>query len=805
MNCNTPQYRFFSSFIGLTAILSAWLLLLPSAGWCSVKIEKLQIEQKREKGGTQTAIPPMEQTFAPDSFHEELKLDENPFSALWPQQSLQTLEAKRQPAAKYSQSRLAVARLEESLSLLEYAESRNSPSLSLHTTLSHYQEQTGSDLDEYNKVIAGGTLSYPLLGSYAKKRSEILTADTDVQEKRLLLKLNSLEELQSLRAHYINYWCAAEQILLGKAFLEHEEKVRNILTLRTHTAHLLAADSEEFLTTFAAAKRDIAIEKAVIHRAIRGIRLLTVRDLPLFRPRYPQLAEIDGRMEGWAEFQAFLLNHHPRLNLLRNRVERELALLEINKNEWINGAIDLDGYTARKDRDTDREYGVSMNLRLDLPLSWRDARSSARAARLAALRRTQAELDAATAEVLETARDTYDHLAVYAEQSAFARQRLKAALESLREKILRAESLPGDVFEKVEQSRYDYYRVAMDYLEALRRELQVRNRHTVFFSLQEGQKKRENGESGVTDALYQPAAVSAPLRAIKRESRREILTAENPAGKKTAMKLGFYLWKSRLLFEEFASLDKEGGKKQRHNHGGQIWQIAKAAGAGRLLVSLDAAQIAGLNGRNSAKNIQKWHTFIQEAGRRGIAVELLLGEPLWILPEYRQNLLHLIEQLQPIPFAGLHLDLEPNQLDEKKYGTPYLLAQLLRTIEEAAAVSRQPLAVSLHPRYFNKEKYGVCLGCALQNMGIKEIALMSYTANPKRTAEIVRPILNRYPKINFAVSQSVERVLSKEESYFSGGQRRFAQKMAELEALLPDENFSGIYIQSYSDYKAMKP
>ncbi|PID76428.1 MAG: hypothetical protein CSB24_06690 [Deltaproteobacteria bacterium] len=753
-------------------LLSAALLLMPTISQGAVKIEDIK------------TISSIRNSHFPPALVERIELDSSPFAAAWPRMPLAELEKQRHPASK---QKFAAARLEESLSIMEYSRSRKSPQLSLRAAGGHYLEQTQFDHGrEYNEITLGSTLAYPLLGSYESKVSGLAAAGADVNEKRLLLAASTRQELQVLRANYINYWCAAEQIKLGRAFLEHEEQIRKLAAMRTHTAHMLAADREEFMTAFAAVRRDLAVEQAVIHRSIRGMRLLTRPGMPLFRPQYPQLPIIPEDMRSWPQFQAALLENNPRLNLLRSRIEKELQLLEINQHEWLNGAVELGGYASHKDIDESRDYGVSMNINLDLPVSWRKARNAARAVRLAALKKAQAELEAESAEIIETAHDTFDHLAVYHEQVIFARQRLKASLESLREKILRSENLPGDMLEKLEQGRYDYYRIAMDYLEALRRRLQVHNRYIALLGEQDGTDRRQ--ESG----LYQSAAVISPLQEIKKRSRLK-LDAVNQTFTNNHNKTGFYIWDSRQMLQKWGQEPKA------------FWQGLWQNEVNSLLVSLDAAQLRELTADRPSERQRTWHNFLQEAAANGLAIELLLGEPSWILPEHRPRLLLIIQQLQQFNFAGLHLDLEPNQLDEKRYGTSYLLAQLLRTVEEAAEVSRWPVSLSLHPRYLDQKRYKICLGCGLQNLELKEVALMIYTANPKRTAAIARPILARYPRLNFAVAQSVEPILSAEESYFAKGRVVFAQKMKLLQHDLPAGNFSGIYIQSYNDYNQMKP
>ena len=77
------------------------------------------------------------------------------------------------------------------------------------------------------------------------------------------------------------------------------------------------------------------------------------------------------------------------------------------------------------------------------------------------------------------------------------------------------------------------------------------------------------------------------------------------------------------------------------------------------------------------------------------AVLLLLGDPAWINPADRPKLMALIRRFQNVPFDGLHLDLEVEQL-----GWPVPAARLqdwLNTVKEAKKRSPWPLSISAHP------------------------------------------------------------------------------------------------------------
>lgn len=251
-----------------------------------------------------------------------------------------------------------------------------------------------------------------------------------------------------------------------------------------------------------------------------------------------------------------------------------------------------------------------------------------------------------------------------------------------------------------------------------------------------------------------------------------------------------YVWKSQLLLEQ-SKLDEA------------FWKRFHLHGIDRLLLSLDGKQINNLVMAEYRLNLL---TFLRQAAQRGIRVELLLGEPLWILPAYRQDLLKIIGQLDGFPFTGLHLDLEPNQLDQARYDDKYLLVQLLHSLQAVTEISPWPVGLSLHPRYLDTQKNGLCLGCALSNLKINEILLMIYVSNPKRVAELGLPIMERFPNISFSIAQSVEPILSKVESYATQGRKKFKTQMEKLrEFLRPMDNFSTIAIQSWTDYNRLRP
>ena len=158
-----------------------------------------------------------------------------------------------------------------------------------------------------------------------------------------------------------------------------------------------------------------------------------------------------------------------------------------------------------------------------------------------------------------------------------------------------------------------------------------------------------------------------------------------------------------------------------------------------------------------------------------------------------------------MPFKGIHLDLEPNQLAGEKYNEIYLLRQLIRTLQAANRVSRVPIGLSIHYRYLEPDKTDLCFGCSLENLDLEEVTLMIYVSNPIRVAQLAGPIIKQYSNVKFSIAQSVEPILTQKESYFTKTKKEFKAKMSGLYSELNHDNFSTIFIQSWEDFERMLP
>jgi hypothetical protein len=185
---------------------------------------------------------------------------------------------------------------------------------------------------------------------------------------------------------------------------------------------------------------------------------------------------------------------------------------------------------------------------------------------------------------------------------------------------------------------------------------------------------------------------------------------------------------------------------------------------------------------------------VRNTHEHGFKVELLLGDPDWIRPERRAGLLRIIEALKSVPFDGLHLDLEPAQIDPAPERLPALLGSLAETLAAVSAASPWPVALSVHPRDLDVPVGDTSFAELLHRLRVSP-TLMVYVANPDRAVEIAEPLLGHHPELSFSVALSLEKSLGREESLWSYTEAERRRRIERIEAQLAAANFSGLTLQ----------
>jgi hypothetical protein len=241
-------------------------------------------------------------------------------------------------------------------------------------------------------------------------------------------------------------------------------------------------------------------------------------------------------------------------------------------------------------------------------------------------------------------------------------------------------------------------------------------------------------------------------------------------------------------------------------HAGTLWQLLAAKHVDALLLGFDDAYIAKCSTEAGAASM---NALIAQAAQHGVRVELLLGDPSWILPSGVSGLKKIIAALHRVQFSGLDLDLEPNEVSGVPIQTVF--ADLVAAMHAYVEASPWPVSLDVNHIYVDASELRqvpYCLMCGLQRAGLRRVNLMTYISDPHEVVAAVVPILKRYPAVTFTISQSVEppSVLPVYDSYWSDGFARFYRDMQTLDArLAPVKNYDGITIEWLQYLERMKP
>lgn len=229
----------------------------------------------------------------------------------------------------------------------------------------------------------------------------------------------------------------------------------------------------------------------------------------------------------------------------------------------------------------------------------------------------------------------------------------------------------------------------------------------------------------------------------------------------THAKDGMYLWKSEVI------QDKAGQDRlldSLHQHG-----------VSRLYFGLNAQQAKG--DRAFTMHLGK---FIAKAQSRGIDVWLLLGDPGWLNPSERHKLVSIVKRFEEIPFAGVLLDLEVEQVEFPV--RPEVLVQWVDTVEAVISSTQKHVSLASHWRWFSPD-LPICMGCEFSRLGVHDISLMVYTTNIDRAVKITQNSSSA-KGMPIRLAQSIEPTLSTDESWAKVPPSQRRLRLSQLKARL---------------------
>ncbi len=681
----------------------------------------------------------------------------------------------------------ALAELDRDRSLLNREERNMGPRAFAGLTYGAYDEpesETSDDNISYQKLSGRAGISFPILGTWNRAKIERLQAQIQVLQDRQKADVLLSRNLTALRKAYAVLWVEQRRLRMLADFMDVEEEAGKILRERTDKGFLLEVDRLDFMAAFDLARQERAAAELRSARALKTINLATARAWRVdgeLSPPFVPLGERRGRLDESLEARDLPeLRGQEQLESYQERVLAETRDLDLEGN------VDL-GVTWGTDFPGSTGTGVYVALSLREPFGTLGAEDDmAREAAEAELRRVRQE---GTLARLRARGELMDSLALYRYGLASlktSQTQVKAACESIRENRLRHEKLPGDTYEKLLQSRNRYMKDALALFDAQALVLQTEMELIRFAYPRSGQaacvpRALPLPDGDVTARLLDPSWLE------NRSSAAEFSAPSRPdiSPVREVRRTAYVWWADPFL---------DAGRRQTE------LDLLQEAGFGRMLLSFTAGEVRFT--RSSAGR-QVLMDLLEEARRRDLRVDLLLGDPGWILADQRQKLLVLIGHFSAFPFSGIHLDLEPDQLHASEGRRALLMEEMFRTVRAVRRRTALPLSLSIHPRYLEGD-LGRRAGPVLESLGLEETAVMIYSTRTSSVAKRFRALLDAWPTLRLALAQSVEKALPRTQSFASFGQSAFEERMGKLSRRFSKNFFAGIFVQSWKDYREMK-
>ncbi|ACZ18404.1 hypothetical protein Taci_0164 [Thermanaerovibrio acidaminovorans DSM 6589] len=621
-------------------------------------------------------------------------------------------------------------------------------------------------LEGYSTLSGRVGLALPVLGSWHRERVSQIRARIDSLKGAQREMEARRANLTALRKAYVLLWTSQRRELLSRWFLRLEGQAMPPMRRRTEEGYLLKADLLEMESWFHLARRQLEGALADQEMAMGIIRKATGRpyqeilkaETPSLRPvRYSKGAL--GR---------YVNQDDPELGILQQVTEQ----MELAAHHQGRGGYEAEvragvSYSLEDPGRGGHDAFVSFGLTAPVGLS-----KASRLSREAALFEAQAAAE-------EEAIHRMDRLSSILHgvsrcrhalsQLEFSSARLESALEALRVADLRASSIPGDVLERRLRAQMDLFSAAMDVVEAEGLAMQY---HAELLELIPQDGPQED-----------PVVISSPPPGTSQRWAL-VMTAlggtPSPRGQSTgALQLGAYLWN---------------GDRVLNGEGDRLLELIGRSPFRRILISFTSRGIRSiLDGGPASRRL---HDFLRSARSSGVWVELLLGDPDFILDP--KGMVDLISRLKGLPFDGLHLDLEVDQIPGASQRRQELNRRFLQAVEAAAKASPWGVSVSIHPRYLEEPFRQETLE-GLHRSRVRGVAVMIYTSSTDRAVERFLSVARGVGDIRMWLAVSVEGNVSPEESLRGLGPAGFSDALDRMGRA----GVRSVLVQSFEDHLSM--
>lgn len=629
----------------------------------------------------------------------------------------------------------------------------------------------------YQRAQLQAGVRWPLLGSREAQLRAIKQADQGTAARQVQLQATQQEAVLAVRRAYLRHLHGEQRVALTQAFLAERTAIEQLLEHRTRAGYMLEAERLGLSGLFSSTETLQRTLQSTAQSSLREISRLTGRPIGTIETVPIAWPETCTR----PDVLLAQMDEHPSVLQARMEVDAIDQVAAHARRETVEAGVSL-SQAVSKDFGGQPGHSTAVGIDVSIPLGWRAHRDALLGQLQSERFRAESLLELRRGEFRAAAEQAVSALQIRQADLVNSQRLLKVAQENLRVSVLRQRRMEdGDGFARVLTGRYAVLQAGLQWIEAAER-LDLAATEVAAWSA-----------AGCPQATTAPASTSdlqpvlrtllnnpflsppraAPDSGTYRLGTKAVRATEASPG------LGWYAWDGQALVE----------------HPQQLRRLP--AGTQRVLISFTAPQLAALR---QAPVQQRLAELVAHARRRGMKVELLLGEPTWVLSNGREQLVELVRSVRNLPFDALHLDLERSQLPEAQQ--PLWDDGVLETVRAVRAVSPWPVALTTHYR----ELEAAGFASRLQEAGASELTAMIYVSDAGRTLEIASALLQGPPGLKLSVAQSIERSLPPEESSFHLGKTKALQRWQALaQALSAVAGFNGVVVQSWEEFKEARP
>lgn len=630
-----------------------------------------------------------------------------------------------------------------------------------NANVGHYRELVTNDLrDDYYGRSYGIGLRYPLLGTLRRKVKAIQTADLDVRQSAIEQGLQHSQQRLALRSTYADWWRATEEQHLCSGVEQAAQQAEKQVQQRLAGKWILPSDAQLMRSEWTAVTRRCALQRDLLADTRTRLQTLGVSLDDNDSPVPVALAAKPNNLAAW---QA-LLEDNPRI------AARQADLTSAENRRQQPWYMAVDSYftvaQTREERSgasangSGLSAGITVSAPLDI-LAYGTARNREGQARYRAaayaLDRERGELLRELGKVLEQQRRNLDEYVWRSER--------RTAIDSIiSERRQRGVLDAGEASLRLLQAEVDRYNASFAMIAAW---------HGAW--LQDAELRLFGDDSAAFANLLGTQALSW---------QGPVAQPQEVDAPTSGWNQGVYVWDSAPLLD----------KTQQPS------QLAALNDAGMQVIhlGLNSVQVANLD-----HTLPDLRDLLGAAHAAHLRINLLLGDPTWLKSSQRHLLIELIQRLRSLPFDGLQLDLEVEQL-----GWPVpdqRLRDWLATLVAAKQASPWPLSMTSHPRWFSDEaQRNPCIPCELPKTGVQTVELMIYSRNPTTSQNRALAIAQQWPGLNWRLAQSVESDQPADLTWAGVPAAQLSNAAAAWQTTLAPARFGGVDWQSWADYPRSK-